>query len=1248
MRFPLVKKSRLGAVAKVVQPLQLLLPMFLALSSANSLQAALSFTPVSGASTAVLNCNTLTGPGTALSVTLRNTGTVTTNITVTASQPNGVVVTAGTPANGILTSANNAAGIPFLINARPACAGATAGTNNTTITFTETGGATTAFTFSYVVTVPSTGASSALGTSVNSLALTCVLDTGNYTAGLAQTVNVTSSLTAAQGGTPFTVDTSASGSVGAAAAWVTVTPRTGTLNANSTTPVALSVVPTAGCGNFAVNTTNTTTITLLNAPAPARVINVTLRILAPSPVIIAPTSAALTYVKGSGTPGRADILLTASTGAPFFTVDTTSLPIWLTVDAANGTVPRTLRFSSTTVADTLAAGTYSATVRLRVSGFGDRTIPVTLSVNNQPARLTVSEGLSRSINWVVGSTTPSVTVTAVSSDSPIPYTITTSGRLAPIVASSLQSGLAYSFGTAIPVTFDPLLFASAVPGTNLTGVVSISWGNPVQTTLVTINVNVQSSAATLTGISPASLPTANPGATFTAVLTGSGFIPGTDPATRTRVGIVSSGNVIANTNISSNVVNGSNIIVTFTVPTVADTALPFSPTGSGGSVVLGICNPINGVCTSATGTATLTIGNNPIIDAITSASAFQQVTAPARQNVAPYDMITIFGSNFCAAGGTGCSSSQILYGSPDPATLIYPRSLSPDAAGASQRSTVLTFFAQGSTTPLATAPLLFVTNNQINAMVPASLFSQIGSVVDVVVSFGFGTGTTLRSSAAMSLNMVATNPGLFTIGSNGQGDAAVLDSNWSVISASNPAGVRSNTGASGSNFSEVVQLYLTGLGNPSTGANNNAAGTGGGAIWGDDCVSVDSYRASLSNSSGVALSSIGSTGFLDGAIFQSSLLNTNRLVPCIATGSTNSPSLTIGGQSATILYAGFVPDAIGGLYQINARLPVNTGTFTNAAGTTPAIVSAPIQLPVVVTANGRTSQGAVSLWVAPRLRVVAPSILSGTVGTAWSTTGNNNRVVASQGTGTFRYAVTSGLLPSGLTLNTADGGITGTPAANTSGSYLLTVTATDSANVPVSGSVNFTLQIAGGLVLSSSETAPFTGTFGTANANITTISAAGGVFPYTYAITTPASLPIGMAISSGGALSVTDATPAGTYNLNIRATDSTSGTPLVGNLSLTYTHALNMTNTTPASLDAATSGAVTTVSATGQSGTLTYSMAAATGFTFNAGTRVVSYTGGTLAAGNYSVVVTATDSASATGATGNATRALTIPITIAP
>jgi hypothetical protein len=102
----------------------------------------------------------------------------------------------------------------------------------------------------------------------------------------------------------------------------------------------------------------------------------------------------------------------------------------------------------------------------------------------------------------------------------------------------------------------------------------------------------------------------------------------------------------------------------------ADPNLPFPTGGAGGPVTLGICNPAGGTCSIPTGTATLTIGTGPIIQAITSASAFTQVALPANPSVAPYDMLSIFGSNFCSSGGTGCGSSQILYGVQD-ATLRY-------------------------------------------------------------------------------------------------------------------------------------------------------------------------------------------------------------------------------------------------------------------------------------------------------------------------------------------------------------------------------------------------------------------------------------------------------------------------------------------------------------------------------------------------------------------------------------------------
>jgi len=278
------------------------------------------------------------------------------------------------------------------------------------------------------------------------------------------------------------------------------------------------------------------------------------------------------------------------------------------------------------------------------------------------------------------------------------------------------------------------------------------------------------------------------------------------------------------------------------------------------------------------------------------------------------------------------------------------------------------------------------------------------------------------------------------------------------------------------------------------------------------------------------------------------------MVPCVATTSANVPTASIGGVTAAVTYAGWVPDSVAGLYQINLLLPGSGGgPFTTASGVAIGTITAPVQLPVVITANGRPSQSNVLVWVAPRLKVTAPSGsgLTGTVGTAWSS--SNNAVAATEGTAPYQYIVSSGVLPSGLALAPTTGAITGIPAANTAGSYVITVTAIDSANVPVTGSVNFTLTIAAGLVLSG-PSATVTGSALTANAALTTVQAAGGTYPYTYAITSPSSLPAGMTInSSTGVIGVTALTPAGTYHMTVQATDSMSGTPLTGTISFDIT-----------------------------------------------------------------------------------------------
>lgn len=1199
---------------------------FAALLALTAGSAALQANVLSVASpTATVTCSTTTGPGAAATIVVKPSPLLsgTNTIVVTFTAPGaGLVVTA--PSTTTLSTTNQAVGLSYTVAVTNGCVGASTGA--TTLTF-KAGG-----TNDVTVAVGDTVTATTSGLSASPVTITCAKSGPTYTPGGAQTVSVTS---AAAGGTPFTVDTSGV----PPPAWLVVTPTTG--GTASSTAVTFTVQAAAGCGAFNTGTTNNATLHLLNAPAPDKLVVISLQIVPPTPLTYLPAVPSLTYVRGSGNAGKVDITISSTNNpAPFFSVNTASLPIWLTVDSTNGTAPKSLRFTSTSVCDTLAPGTYTASILVRVSGYADLAVPVTLQLNNKAPKLSVAEGTTRSISWTLGASLPTPIITAVSSDSPISYSSTSGGTLAPIVNAAQQSGLAYSFGTPINVTFNPLVFAAATPGNTLTGTVTLTWGTPASTIVVTFNILVLSPGATVTGLTPASLPTANSGQVFTVVLTGTGFVTSTDPAQKTKVGVVVGGSIVSDTNIAVNVVNPSNIILTITVPAVADAYLPFAVAGTGGSVPLGICNPTGGSCSIPSGTATLTIGGGPIVQAVTSASAFTQVAPPAFPSMSPFDMISIFGANFCSSGGTGCSSTQILYGAPD-SSFRYPNTLSADASGATQRLMSVTFQTHNvSPVVIATAALLFATNGQINLLVPAALSAYIGSSVDIVVSFGYGTGATMKSSTPFQVNITATNPGLFTVGSNGQGDGAILNSSYAQVTAVNPAGMRS-TGSD----SDTVQFYLTGLGSPDSTADNAAAGSA--FTWSTDCITVASYLSTLNGIFSTSLTNV------DGTVIQSGLLNTNRLPPCIATTSANVPTVTIGGVAGTVVYAGFVPDTIAGLYQMNVALPSTTGSFTSAAGTTVTNITQPVQLPVVVTANGVTSQVGVNMWVAPRLLVTGPSGagLTGTVGIPWSS--SNNVIAATEGTSTYRFAMTSGLLPSGLALSATTGAITGTPAANSAGSYTVTVTATDSATYPVKGTVTFTLTVAGGLVVTSTGTAPYNTTFGTAVGTVTRAIAVGGVFPYAYAITAPGNLPLGMTInSSSGVISTTTLTPAGTYHVTVTSTDSTAGTPLTGSVTFDIVVALRVVKTSTVNGATTVASNITTVSATGATGTITYTLDAATlalplgWVTINPATGVVSITTDAPIAASTTVTVTATDGTAAPDAAAAGTGTITFTFAV--
>jgi len=154
-------------------------------------------------------------------------------------------------------------------------------------------------------------------------------------------------------------------------------------------------------------------------------------------------------------------------------------------------------------------------------------------------------------------------------------------------------------------------------------------------------------------------------------------------------------------------------------------------------------------------------------------------------------------------------------------------------------------------------------------------------------------------------------------------------STYAVNSSTNMA-VKGNT----------VLIYVSGLGAPTSTAANTASTTA--AAYPAACISTANYMATV-NGLTVKPSPLWTT--IDGAVIASANIAAGHYAPCFAT----APTVTIGGKAATVSYAGFVADSIGGLYQINAVVPT---TVTSGSA-----------VPVVVSVGTATSQSGVTMVV---------------------------------------------------------------------------------------------------------------------------------------------------------------------------------------------------------------------------------------------------------------------------------------------
>ncbi|MBE7184515.1 MAG: autotransporter domain-containing protein [Methylobacterium mesophilicum] len=261
--------------------------------------------------------------------------------------------------------------------------------------------------------------------------------------------------------------------------------------------------------------------------------------------------------------------------------------------------------------------------------------------------------------------------------------------------------------------------------------------------------------------------------------------------------------------------------------------------------------------------------------------------------------------------------------------------------------------------------------------------------------------------------------------------------------------------------------------------------------------------------------------------------------------------------------------------------------------------------------------------VVPNIQIVPGAVAQGTTRVAYSQT-----LTASGGAAPYTYAVTAGVLPSGLAL-AADGTLSGTTTQ--AGTFAFTATATD-----VNGNTG---EQAYSLVIDTPAIAIVPTAIPAATAGLAysqTLTASGGAAPYTYAVTAGA-LPLGLSLASDGKLSGTP-TISGSFAFTVTTTDSNGNTGTQG-----YTLGVDAPQLaiTPASLPNATAGNAYAATFAATGGAAPYRFAV-TGGTLPAGLALD--VGGSLSGtpqrgGSFTFAVEATD---ANGFVGVANLSLTV------
>jgi uncharacterized protein (TIGR03437 family) len=865
-----------------------------------------------------------------------------------------------------------------------------------------------------------------------------------------------------------------------------------------------------------------------------------------------PASFNFTYQVGSSAlpaAGKLTATLSKSTGTGYTlaasTANVSPPEGWLTVTPRSGASPLAL---TVTVNPTgLSPGSYTGYIALGTTPPTSTTlVPVTLSISNPPSSITVSAAGCNS----VPPNCPSNYTPGVSGANPVlAYNYTTGQSAATPITNELD--VASNGGGTIPFSVAAVSGSKTATWLRINGQLSTS-GVTLSGNYVPIFVTIDNNALTTLNVGPYSGTIA-----FTNIASGA-------VASVISVSLnVSAGAPTVNYIFPSSVtaapatgrvkpvitIYGDNFFTNSSVQLAQDGAAPLpalAPTLLSRQVLQVTLNPIN---LTAPATFTLTVANPstltspkpqtdskpftvtdgtvPQISGILNAASNQKSAIwkgtpkldpvlDGGSAVSPREIIAIFGQSIGPAAVSPAPASTD-FPPTFPNQVTFPSVVaSPPTTSGGTMYQVMFAYCDGTTTspqtvpchgpPAKAAPIIMVSNNQINAVVPvpdplptvpptAPGALQPNAWVQIVETTD---GDTPVTTDWFPVTYVSEVPGVFTFGGLGLGQAAVLNydatAGYSINSAKNPAPKGS-----------TISLYATGMGDLVTGVSIAVTDSSTPAQTVPGKFQLIIYPpADPTDGSGFSLTPV--------AIAASQYAYS--ITPLQAVGGTPPYFWTV----TSGLPKGMTLSTSGLL----SGTPSVAGSFSLVVSVTDSTL-----IPLVASATYAVTV------TAPIVTVTTGQLLPGVVNVPYPSV----TLTATGGKAPYTWSVASGSLPAGLILDTT-GLLHGTPtAATTIHTDSPAFIATDSSGL-ASASLIITLN-----VLTNPSMTITTQSLPNGVVNVpyvsTTLRGQGGTPPYTWSLHPASSLPVGLTLSAGGVLTGTP-TVVGATTFTVDVTDSAS------------------------------------------------------------------------------------------------------------